>query len=222
MVKSFKFLLQFALANVAAILGFAVVVTVGAILTGVPNGADMGAAGLFRTYFGSFPFMCIIMVYIFAFALCTSNLNMALSFGAKRRDFFWGVQGALVFYTLVCWGLQAVMASIPTRWVGADRLTTLMSLALSSFWQYPLFLMSVMALGCLVGLLFVRSKVVGVSLMVFSVLVFLATLVLLLLSSDGAIQLWGDLPLVLTLVMALILVVSELLIWRTIKRSVVR
>lgn len=222
MIKSFKYLFQFAWVNVGTILGFAGIVTLGAYATGVPGGAD----NLFRNYFGSFPFMQLVMVYIFAFALCTSNLNMALSFGARRRDFFWSIQGIILFYTLVCWGLQAVMAAIPVQfgWPSVDRWSLLMSLGGGPVWSYPLTLVFVMALGCLAGLVFVRSKVVGVIVMVVSVFFFIALLVMLLLASDLTAHpgLWGSLPWILPLALTAVTAVCEWFIWRTIKRSVVR
>lgn len=220
MVKSFKFLFQFVWVNLAAMFGFAAIVTVGAFATGVPDGAN----NLFRNYFGGFPFCVLIMLYLFAFALCTSNLNMGLSFGAKRRDFFWAIQAVLLVYTLASWGLQAFMSSIPIRfgWANVDSWTVLMNLGNVSPLYYPLVLMSLMSLGCLVGLVFIRSKIWGVVLMVASMLVFIAALVLLLLASDKTIHLWGDLPGVLTLIMVVILAVSEIFIWRTVNRSVVR
>ena len=133
MVKSFKYLLQFAWINLGAILGFAAIVIAGAYLTGVPQGAN----NLFRTYFGTFPLLTLIMLFLFSYALCTSNLNLALSFGARRRDFFFAIQGVLLLYAGVCWALQAVMSAIPDlfAWTSVDRWSFLMSLGGLTNWQ---------------------------------------------------------------------------------------
>ena len=220
MVKSFKFLFQFAWVNLAAVLGFAAAVTLGAYTTGVPNGAE----NIFRTYFGSFPFTALIMVFIFAFALCTSNLNTALSFGGRRQDYFWALQAIILVYTGVCWALQIVMSAIPVvfHWEEVDYWTVLMSLGTSSSWLYPLVLLSIMSLGCMCGLAFARSKVLGVILFSVAMVAFMAALVLLLLGSGHTIGLWGCLPMILVLVTLAVFAVNEIFIWRTIHRYVVR
>lgn len=219
MVKSFKFLLQFAWVNLAAVLGFAALVVVGTHATGVPNGAE----NIFRTYFGSFPFSALIMVFIFAIALCTSNLNMALSFGGRRQDYFWALQAIMLVYTGVCWALQIVMSAIPVvfQWSEVDRWTVLMSLGTGSSWSYPLVLMSSLCLGCLCGLTFARSRVLGAILFSVAFVVFMTFLVLLLLTGnhDG---LWGVLPMILFLVTLAVFAVSEVFLWRTVNRYVVR
>ena len=61
MLKSFRFLLQFAWVNLGAVLGFAAVVTAGSFLTGVPNGAQ----NIFETYFSTLPLVVLIILFIF-------------------------------------------------------------------------------------------------------------------------------------------------------------
>lgn len=219
MVKSFKFLFQFAWVNLASVLGFAMIVVAGAYATGVPNGAE----NLFRTYFGSYPFMALVMVFIFAIALCTSNLNMALSFGGRRQDYFWAIQAIMLVYTGVCWALQIVMSAIPVvfQWPEVDRWTVLMSLGTGSSWSYPLLLMSSLCLGCLCGLAFARSRVLGVILFSVAFVAFMAALVLLMLTGNHN-GLWGDLPMILFLVTLAVFAVSEGFLWRTVNRYVVR
>lgn len=117
MVKSFRFLLRFAAVNLAAVLVFAAVVIGGCYATGVPGGAD----NLFRTYFTLFPLMTLFILFFYGFALCTNSLNLALSLGARRRDFFWGMQGILVVYAGVCWPLQLLMAALPRAGNWAER-----------------------------------------------------------------------------------------------------
>ena len=79
MVKSFRFLLNFAWVNMGAILGFAALVIAGCYATGVPDRAGSSGDNLFTTYYAMFPIMILFMLYIYAFALCTSNLNLGLS-----------------------------------------------------------------------------------------------------------------------------------------------
>lgn len=220
MLKSFKFLFQFAWVNLGAILGFAVIVIAGAYVTGVPQGAN----NIFRTYFGTFPLMCLLILFILSFSLCTSNLNLALSFGAKRRDFFWAIQGNLLLYTGACWVLQAVMSAIPHRfgWTSVDRWSFLMSLGGLTNWQYPLACLTILCLGCLCGLLYARSKVWGIVVMVITCLGGIAATMLLLIASDFLYGMWGSLPAILVLSAAVIIAVCEGLIWRTVSRYTVR
>ena len=77
MLKSFRFLFQFAWINLACLLGFAVLVVVGCYATGVPG----GASNLFATYYGAFPLVTLFVLFLFAFSLCTSNLNLGLLLG---------------------------------------------------------------------------------------------------------------------------------------------
>ena len=221
MVKSFKYLLQFAWINLGAILGFAAIVIAGAYLTGVPQGAN----NLFRTYFGTFPLMTLIMLFLFSYALCTSNLNLALSFGARRRDFFFAIQGVLLLYAGVCWALQAVMSAIPDLfgWTSVDRWSFLMSLGGLTNWQYPLACLTIMTLGCLCGLLYVRSKGWGVLVMVVTILGGIAATMVLLIFSDSQPGTPGALTAtILTCGSVGVIAVCELLIWRTVHRFVVR
>lgn len=221
MVKSFKYLLQFAWINLGAILGFAAIVIAGAYLTGVPQGAN----NLFRTYFGTFPLMTLIMLFLFSYALCTSNLNLALSFGARRRDFFFAIQGVLLLYAGVCWALQAVMSAIPDLfgWTSVDRWSFLMSLGGLTNWQYPLACLTIMTLGCLCGLLYVRSKGWGVLVMVVTILGGIAATMVLLIFLDSQPGTPGALTAtILTCGSVGVIAVCELLIWRTVHRFVVR
>lgn len=221
MKKSFLFLVQFAKVNLGCLLGYAVILVVGSVLTGVPRGAE----NLFSTYYGTFPMMSMLILFLFAFALCTSNLNLALSFGARRRDFFWGIQGVLLSYTAVCWLLQCVMSAIPGAfgWSGQPRWHMMLSLGGQYLWVFPLACLSLMALGCLCGLTFTRSRLWGtVMIIVSTVVVMAAALLLMVTGLNEFVGLWGDLPLILCVGLAVVLMVSEVVIWRTIFRFVIK
>lgn len=221
MLKSTRFLLQFVWINVAVLLGTAAAIVIGAMATGVPNGAD----NPFRTYLSAFPLMELIILFIYSFALCTSNLNLALSFGARRRDFFWAIQGAMLVYTLVCWGIQQVLSLIPGAfgWSNLDRWDTMLSLGGQPMWLFPLACLTILAMGCLCGLVFVRSKLWGTVILISAMLVGMAATVLLMITADMArVGLWGDLPLLLAVGMAVVAVVCEVLIRRTVFRYMAR
>ena len=221
MVKSFKYLFQFAWVNLAATLAFAAVVIVGSCLTGVPQGAN----NIFRTYFGCFPLIILLMMFLFAFALCTSNLNLALSFGARRRDYFFSLQLVLLLYAGVSWVIQAAMSAIPDlfAWTSVDRWSFLMSLGGLTNWRYPLACLTIMVLGCLCGLLYVRSRVWGGVVMILTMLGGVVATMVLLIFSDSQPGSPGALTAaILTYGAVAVIVVSELLIWRTVNRCIVR
>ena len=159
MLKSFRFLFQFAWINLACLLGFAVLVVVGCYATGVPG----GASNLFATYYGAFPLVTLFVLFIFAFSLCTSNLNLGLSFGARRRDFFWAVQGVLVVYTGFCWAAQVLLAALPQLggWIEEGRWTLIRAFYGGTLWVFPLVCLTILVLGCLGGLVSAKSKVWG-------------------------------------------------------------
>lgn len=222
MIKSFRFLLQFAWMNLGALLAFALIVTIGAWWTGVPQGND----NLFGTYFSTFPLLCLIALFIYSFGLTTSNLNLALSFGARRRDFFLAIQGILLLYTGVCWLLQVTMSSIPFlfHWTEQERWMILLSLGGFSSWVYPLVCLAILTLGGLCGILMVRSKILGILVLVLAILAAIAATALLFITADifDASSGWGDLPLILVAAMAVIVGGSEFFFWRIINRHIVR
>lgn len=223
MVKSFRFLLQFAWINLGALLVFALIVTVGSLLTGVPGGAD----NLFSTYFSAFPLMALMIFYIYAFALCTSNLNLALSFGATRRGFFGALQGILLLYIFVSWLLQGVLAAIPTllNWAYPERFPILRMCGFTS-WFFPLLSLVILCLGCLAGIIFTKSKAAGVVTVTLSGVLGIGGMVALFITSsavrDFGGDLFGSLPLWLTAAGVAIVGVSEGFLWHTIRNFMVK
>lgn len=231
MGKSFRFLLNFAWVNIGAILGFAAIVIVGCYATGVPGDREIG--NLFETYYAMFPTMILLCLFLYAFALCTSNLNLGLSFGARRTDFFWAVQGMMVFYALICWGLQLFMTAFPAiaNWEVRERLA-LLDMYDGRPWMFPLVCMVLMVLGCLSGLVMVKNKIWGSILVTVSIIVMVFAMVFMILSAEtGVMDIlldseWGWFFAVLPKTGIAVLTVSavggEFLIWRVIQRYVVR
>lgn len=231
MGRSFRFLLNFAWYNLAAIFGFAAIVIAGCYVTGVPSNAENG--NLFETYYAMFPTMLLLILFLYAFALCTNNLNLGLSMGARRIDFFWALQGIMVFYAVVCWLLQLFMSAFPAiaNWEVRDR-WALLDLFGGKVWVFPLVCLVLMVLGCLSGLVVVKSKILGGILVTVSVIIMVVMTVIMLLYTDDYViatvsntewgWFWDALPKVMAAVLAVGAVGGELLIWRTIQRYIVR
>lgn len=231
MGRSFRFLLNFAWYNLAAIFGFAAIVIAGCYLSGVPSNAENG--NLFETYYAMFPTMILLILFLYAFALCTNNLNLGLSMGARRTDFFWALQGIMVFYSVVCWLLQLFMAAFPAlaNWEVRDR-WALLDLFGGKVWIFPLVCLVLMVLGCLSGMVMVKNKIVGSILVTVSIFVMVVVTVFMTLSTDTNIMenlletglgwVFTVLPKVMAAVLAVGAVGGEFLIWKVIQRYVVR
>ena len=231
MVKSFRFLIRFAWVNLASLLGFAAIVILGCYLTGVPGNPNVG--NLFETYYAMFPTMILLCLFLFAFAMCTSSLNLGLSMGARRRDFFWAIQGNMAFYAVVCWGLQLFMSAFPALagWEVRDK-WALLDLYGGRVWAFPLVCMVLMVLGCLSGLVMVKNKILGSILVTVSIFVMVVVTVFMILSVETKVLvylldskwawLWTTLPKAMIVVLVAGAAGGEFLIWRVIQRYVVR
>ena len=231
MVKSFRFLLSYSWVNLGAVFGFAAIVIVGCYITGVPGNPNVG--NLFETYYAMFPTMILLCLFLYAFAMCTNNLNLGLSMGARRRDFFWAIQGNMAFYAVVCWGLQLFMSDFPAlaNWEIRDK-WALLDLFGGRVWAFPLVCMVLMVLGCLSGLVMVKNKIIGTILVTLSVFVMVGVTIVMILSSETRFMsylldtewgwLWTTLPKAGLAVLAVSAVGGEFVIWRVIQRYVVR
>ena len=231
MGRSFRFLLNFAWTNLGAIFGFAAIVIAGCYVTGVPNNAENG--NLFENYYAMFPTMILLCLFLYAFALCTNNLNLGLSMGARRNDFFWALQGIMVFYAVICWALQLFMSAFPAlaNWEVRDR-WMLLNLFGGRVWLFPLVCMVLMVLGCLSGLVMVKSKIAGATLVTISIFVMIFVTVFMILSADTGVMnylvetewgwLWTTLPRIMIAVLSAGAVGGEFLIWKVVQRYVVR
>lgn len=234
MRRSFRFLWQSTWPNLAALAGFAAVVTLGAVASGVPQGNK----NIFQTYFSGFPMMLLMVLFILSFALCTANLNLALSYGGRRRDFFWGLQGILLAYVLTAWLLQSAMSTLPALmcWADLGRWTSLMTFGKMAAWVFPLAAAAVMALGCMCGAVFGRSKVLGTIVITVAMLGCVVVSVLLMVSVGSEMSLysldgsspdvtlspWGQMHLHLGLGLGAVFLICEYVIWRFIRRYCVR
>lgn len=227
MVKSFRFLLSYSWVNLGAVFGFAAIVIAGCYVTGVPD--DPNAGNLFETYYAMFPTMILLCLFLYAFAMCTNNLNLGLSMGARRRDFFWAIQGNMLFYTAACLVLYWFMSALPAiaGWEVRERFSLLGTYS-GKFWLYPMLCMAMLVLGCLSGLVMVRSKILGTLLVILSILIMMGVTVFMLLSAETSLldflagSVWNDLPKILVGALAAAFAGGEVLIWRTVRRSVVR
>ena len=216
MRKEFRFLLQSARINLALVAGYAAVLTLGAILFPAPE----GERNLFYNYFISAPITVSFILFIMSFSMGANNLNISLTLGGRRRDYFWALQPVLALYVGTSWAIQLLMSAVPKalRWTdpwGWD----LSLLGGWPLWVYPLVCWTVLAFGTLCGLLMVESRVWRGIVVALAAMVMTAALIFLMVMAAGPkIPLWGDLPYILGGVLAVVLAVSEFFLWRRITR----
>ena len=231
MVKSFRFLFNFAGINLAAIFSFIAAVIVGCYAAGVPGSAFRGS--LFATYYTMLPTFILLCLFLYAMSLCTTNLNLGLSMGARRKDFFWAVQGIILFYTAVGWALEWLLSVLPAaaHWTVRDQWTALAAYR-DRPWIYPLLCITLLVLGCLLGPLMVRHRVLAAIIMALSTFIIMGSTMFMLLSAqtnitvfltgDGWRWLFTTLPRILPIILSALAAGGEFLMWRTIQNYTVR
>ena len=222
MKKCLQYFWPFLWPNMAAMAAFEAVVVVLAFVSGVPQGQE----GIFATYFYFMPLVILLFLFMYSVSLTTATLNLAIAMGGTRRTYFQGMQLILVVYTLIGWGLTLLMPLIPQmgNWVPSQRLHLLLLVSGQYGPLYPLFCLAILVVGGLSGLLMVRSKALGIFIMSLAILVTSAGVVVLGLAGMGFFGL-GFTPLFLPIavvVLLAILILGELLLWRSIRRYVVR
>jgi len=88
---------------------------------------------------------------------------------------------------------------------------------------YLLVCTAVLAAGCVCGQFYIRSRVWGAIVMVSFVILGIVFVVMFLFTvNDWGIGIWGDLPAILTVVMAAVLAVCELTLYRSVRKAVVK
>lgn len=231
MVKSFRFLLNFALVNLAAIFGFIAVVIAGCYITDSTD--NIVYSGLFANYYVMLPTFILLCLFLYAMALCTSNLNLGLSFGARRVDFFWAIQGVILLYTAAGWVLEWLLSVLPAAagWAERDQWAVLAAYS-GKIWTFPLLCVTLLVLGCLLGLLMVRHRVLTVIILTLSVIIITGSTMFMLLSAQTNITvfltgrgwdwLFTTLPRILPVILIALAAGGELLIWRAIQTYTVR
>jgi hypothetical protein len=215
MKRTLRFLCQFGWIYLACLVGFALAITACAFLTGVPHGSD----NLFSSYFGSYPVAMLLILYLFSIGLCTTYLNLAVSFGARRQDYFWGTQVGFLVLSGAAWVIKVGMTALSTAMNWMDELGEPYAVALQEVpgWCYLLMGMACMALGAVCGFVLIRSRVWGTIFMVVVMLAFITGVTVSLLISDGFLPLNGMMAGVVV-----VFVLCEGIIWRFFKRYSVR
>lgn len=220
MKRCFHYLVKLAAVNLLILLCFGA----GLTLFVHASGGDHTSDSMFVRYFTMFPMMQLMVLFILSFSMCTSNLQISLSFGARRTDYFWALQGILLLYTLGAWAFAAVLCRAP-RLLGwpdpAGWELAMLSTALP-WWAFPLCCLVMLTMGALCGVKYVRSRLVGILIFVVFFVVGVGAVVGFLLTADRMLSgEWGDLPLLLAAGLSLTFFICDALIYRQVRRAVV-
>ena len=213
MKKCFRYLFMSNLPNYATAPIFAVVILAGCYFTGVPA----EGRGLFYGYFNMFPSMLLLVAMFSGTAFCTSSLNHALSYGARRRDYFWGLQGIILLNTLLYCLMNAAFLALPQllHWhpdLSGAKFTPL----------YPLTMLMCHVVGCALGQLYIKSR--GWASVIIGIATFLLILnpitdTILAHNNSGV---WGGFPIMGTAFCLLITFICEFWTFGVILNATVR
>ena len=93
-------------------------------------------------------------------------------------------------------------------------------------WFFPLLCLVILCLGCLAGIIFIKSKAAGIVVITLSGVLGIVGMVALFVTSsavrDFGAQLFGSLPLWLTAGAVALVGVSEVFLWHTIRKFTVK
>ena len=222
MKKCLQFFWPYLWPNVSAMVVFEAVVVLLAVVSGVPQGVE----GLFSTYFYAMPLLILLFLFMYSVSLSTACLHLAVSIGSTRQFYFWCMQFMLVVNALVGWGLTLLLPLIPQvgNWASNERLQILLLVTGRYGLLYPLLCLAILVVGGLAGLLMARSKALGIAVMFVAMLVGIVGVAVLALAGTGLFDL-GFTPLFLPITVVVLLAVflaGEILLWRSIRRYVVR
>jgi len=204
---------MFNLPNYPMALGFAGVILAGCYLTGVPA----EGRGLFYGYFNMYPSMLLMAALLSGSAFCTSSLNHALSYGARRRDFFWGMQGIMVLNTAVYSLFNALFLALPQilNW-HPDFSGTKFAVT------FPLAMFMVQTIGCAVGRLYVKSRRWGSIIIGLSIFLLILNPISDTILAHTAKPVWGGFPIFGVALCLLITFLCELWTFSVILDTTVR
>lgn len=212
MKKCLRYLLMFNVPNYLIGLGFAAVILVGCYATGVPQ----NGRGLFSGYFNMYP-ACLLMAAVFSgLAYCTSSLNHALSYGARRSDYFWGMQLVILVNSLIYTAMVAVFLAVPALLGWSDNFAVPIFSPI-----YILTQITCHAVGCAAGRLYLRSRwIAGLVTGLCTFLLMLHPIYTTIIANNPSV--WGDLPWLLPCIGVLVSLLCQFWVYRVVKTATVR
>lgn len=161
-------------------------------LSGVPATGE----GIFSIYFQLYPVFLLIVSMFSGVSLTTLTLSTALSYGAKRRDYFKAMLVMNLFNALIFWLSDCLLSLLPhlLGWACADALDEVIV-----SWSLPFLLLAASCGGCALGELVYRHRIIAGLLggVMGSSSILIISFLNVMEPSSG---LWGNLPWILPLI----------------------
>ncbi len=214
MTKCFRYLFMFNYINYLYALGFSLFLLAGCYVTGVPD----DGRGLFAGYFGMYPTMLMMAALFSGTAFCSSSLNHALSYGARREDYYWGMWGIILVniavYSLMAWGFSRLPELL--GWSAEFLLTRQTFTPI-----FPFVLLIWHSVGCALGRLYITHRKLAGVVTGLSIFFLLMNPIYNTIASHTG-SFWGDLPWLLLSAGALVIFICQFYAYSVIKLATVR
>lgn len=146
MFKNFRYILHSFAPNYLWEGFFALLISGLCFLSGASAGREGGFARMALLYFNLFPGILLVTMLLVGNAFTTSILDLALSYGARRDDYYGGLLLFSGFNTLVFWASDILFYFLPIwlGWQGAFDPPSFSPM-------FPALLMAALSLGCALG-----------------------------------------------------------------------
>ena len=216
MKKCLRFQLYSAMTNLAVLS----LITVALMALCQMFGTESGLGGLLANYLTAYPILCAIVLMVSAASAVSNDLNTALSMGATRRSFFGAYQLTMLVYVAVAWVLQFAVDTF-SQTLGARTFYELTGTPPSRNFTVSLVLLVTLLSSALLGRASTNTskwKAVLGGLLMGVLFLFLIVGVFVAPGSKN----WGSLPWILPAVSVVLIMAEDFLLWRTIKKAVVR
>lgn len=207
MKRTIRYLLYAALPEVLTITAALVVVIA---LNLFSDGGQVVSA-----YYTGIPLMLLVFALIYCSNLTVSRLHVALSMGCGRTCFFASAQVNILLFS----ALMTLYFVVTSRLYETHFSTTANLMWQVPWWLFSLCTVAASVMGMGVGLVIGKSRVRGALALIGVMMATIALFTVLMIAGENA---WGDLEWILPMVLVAVVAVLEIVLWRSIRRVVVR
>jgi len=227
MLKSFRCLWR-----IHVLPTFAVIWGIMLALTVIANGG-VARMKVFRivgqsvgtTYFGMYSIMMLMVLLIVSSSLGTAYFQLALSHGARRKDYCLALHAVFAVYALGLLLMRTVMCALPDilDWPFEIMWEGMLTIGNMSAWCYALIAFTAAVLGCAIGMLATHSKALGTVIYIVLILAMLAAVVFVMVMFNHYDRYFGSrYSLQIAAVCVLLIIGAEWYLLRTVRTVTVK
>lgn len=222
MKRSFRYLLLNDCYALVPILIFAAVIAGGNFLMGGQTEGQHFLSSLFVTYLNAWPLMCGLIVGLLCTTTYSNYIGIALSLGARRRDFFWANQLNFLLYLGCVWATQLALDLFSAHFGWESMELWGITAPSRNPTLIPVMLLLMTGGSCL-GILSVRKPKLAIFVTVVASLLFVAVLLAaFFIGGSQRSGLWGSLSWLIPTVSAVLALVFDGILWHFSQKIVVR